>query len=1713
MDWTGITNENDFYSGYFFAEGLQGAINERLKAWAEAEEKAKAEAGERGEKTWAHSIPIALRQAARGIQEALDELERLKGESRLEAERSLNAKLLSIFGLPAPKKGKAGEIVVETLYPNGEDAMPLPLLGGLYVEGDASRPVLWVLEASALGQSDDDDDPLNWKVAEAEFTDLKLPEKPKVVTDRMAEARWLDLLSKEVFTCDHPPRWVILAAAKEWILIDSTKWSARSALRFNWMEIVSRRSVDVMNGCAALLSAESMSSVDGQVLLDTIDEAAHKQAYGVSESLKKSLRDAIELLGNEAAPQLINSTVNGKKVLQKDLADILTIECLRYMYRILFLLFVESRKELQYAPIENPAYATAYSFESLRDLELVPLVTDEDRNGRYLNDSIAKLFTFFGSGTLRDEERIGEQNSTAAAFEISPLRGALFDASRTPHLNAVVFTNKTLQAVIRKMSLSETGQGKGRRRVRTGRISYAHLGINQLGAVYEALLSYRGFFAKTDLYEVKKADAKENEFDTGYFVTADELDDYDEKEKVFVENEMGEKELKVYRKGTFIYRLTGREREKSASYYTPEVLTECVVEYGLKEYFETVIDKLPNDKAKAEKILSLKICEPAMGSAAFLNEAINQLSVKYMEHAQKAKGERLSMTEYRHELQRVKMYMADNCVFGVDLNPVAVELGEVSLWLNALSDDKFVPWFGLQLHAGNSLIGCRRTVYKREALLGVKGTDAAPIDLGPKPLSEHQIWQFLVPNPGMSNYKDADVKAVYPEEMKSLADRRKAFLKRISEKNIALMENLSKKAELLWQSWAKKLADLRGKTSDPYSIYGREARQALKLSYEKKNDLVEKIRTGDGSLKSGEYMRLKMAMNYWCALWFWPIDKAESFPTLDEFLADMGMLLSSEILNTASNSGDIAVDLFTSLTPAVQAEEDQSGRLNVSELELMCPNIAITEAVAKRYRFFHWPLVFADIFMPKSPAKAGFDLTFGNPPWRVPTWNSGAVIGDFIPSVLFRGESASKIRQTLLKKDGDDKTLLDRRPEIGRAWRSEFEEATGSQLYLGAEGNYPEIQGSSINLFKLFLPLAWRNASKDGVQGFVHPLTNFTETKGLILRKESYQRLRFLFQFLNELSLFPIDHHTKYAVAIYGRRDENVHAKAIMNVFHPKVIAETFASTDDSLALGIMDDKGNWNLKGQKDRLISLDGEALNVIGKVFSDSLSYPVLPNIHSESLLKVLGKFARVKKRIRNLGSDAYCISRMWDETEARKDGTIAEYPNKATRSPDDMGGLILNGPHLSVGNPFFKTPLPVCRHNLDWTCIDLEQILDDFVPRAKYEQNRSNVEYGRSQVICKWDGNIFDEQWRLFYRGMVPVDGERTLTGALYPPGVGCVNINNAIATKSVGDLLSLASSFPSIPLDAYVRQLGKMNLLPDLISNIPFVEYEIRKSAAFVRCLCLNCLTESYSDIWWNAFEASFPTQKWTQQHAGLNPLFFSELTQEWQRNCALRSDLSRRQALVELDVLTAQAMGLDLQDLLTLYKMRFRVLRSYEADTWYDQNGRIVFTPNSLGLAGVGLPRKKCASDAKDGITYRKGGYDVGPEGLGFEDIRDLKEGFVEKTYPDVSMTDTPVNRTVRYVAPFFKMDREKDYEIAWKVFEEKYGEVVLSDLPDEPEADAVEAEPEASASAEKPSSESAPKRRHGRAKKSAAAEAPQAAQEEEAPADPDADRQEAINF
>ena len=197
-------------------------------------------------------------------------------------------------------------------------------------------------------------------------------------------------------------------------------------------------------------------------------------------------------------------------------------------------------------------------------------------------------------------------------------------------------------------------------------------------------------------------------------------------EEVFVTEDdpvTGRRQRVLHPKGSFVFRLSGRDRQRSASYYTPEVLTRCVVRHTLAELFGLddhateggtmgIVARPGGDDAL--RILDLTICEPALGSGAFLNEAINQIAATYLAMRQVEVGESLDADTYLRELQKVKAHLALHQSYGVDLNATAVELAEVSLWLNAMYPGLKAPWFGMQLRHGNSLIGCRRAVWTAE---------------------------------------------------------------------------------------------------------------------------------------------------------------------------------------------------------------------------------------------------------------------------------------------------------------------------------------------------------------------------------------------------------------------------------------------------------------------------------------------------------------------------------------------------------------------------------------------------------------------------------------------------------------------------------------------------------------------------------------------------------------------------------------------------------------------------------------------------------------------------------------------------------------------------------------------------------------------------------------------------------------------------------------
>ena len=155
------------------------------------------------------------------------------------------------------------------------------------------------------------------------------------------------------------------------------------------------------------------------------------------------------------------------------------------------------------------------------------------------------------------------------------------------------------------------------------------------------------------------------------------------------------------------------------------------------------------------------------------------------------------------------MYIADRNVYGVDLNPVAVELAEVSLWLNTIYKGAFVPWFGTQLVCGNSLIGARRQTYTASKLQSGKWYDDAPVRIEPtedRSKGSARIYHFLVGDPGMANYSDKVIKSLEPDNIKLINNWRKEFNKPWDDEDIKMLKKLSDIIDSLWKETAELLA-------------------------------------------------------------------------------------------------------------------------------------------------------------------------------------------------------------------------------------------------------------------------------------------------------------------------------------------------------------------------------------------------------------------------------------------------------------------------------------------------------------------------------------------------------------------------------------------------------------------------------------------------------------------------------------------------------------------------------------------------------------------------------------------------------------------------------------------------------------------------------------------------------------------------------------------
>ena len=1583
MSFPSIINRGEFFSSHYLEAVIAGDLNDLRKQWdaLEGKDQQTARVGVRS----MASDYFAARAKVAGATDASF------------AQQGLTEKVLSALGFTVERQQLE-------LIRNTTDVVEVPTVATL----DTSTGLLALaLEATAGGSLDDILD-TNQNAELGKLTDPVVRQADKKSVFRVQPA------VNEVFSADEPPRFVIVVTGRFVILAERAKWAEGRFLAVDLdpaLERDDKKAKGELETIAALFSADALipggpsadpSESGGQSILDELTDKSQKHAVGVSKELRHGIRQSIELLANEVVEQRLNkglAVYSGENAID---AKDLTRQSLRWLYRLVVLLYAESRPELGVLPVSDEAYIAGYSLDRLRELTLVELDTEQSQQGSHLYDSLNMLFELVNAGRQEDDSVMplpfgaeldddAAEASTETYLQFPGLDAALFAPSATPLLNSVVLRNETVQKVLKLLTYTE---GKGKSGT-AGFISYAQLGINQLGAVYEGLMAYSGFFADEPLFEVAKGGDPEG---GTWMLPVDKADEYPD--DVFVTEKIeqtGHEQRVRHEKGSFVFRLSGRDRQRSASYYTPEVLTRTVVKHALAELLG-LDDYAPENGSsgitKAKQILDLTICEPALGSGAFANEAINQLAAEYLRRAQIEQEETLDPERYRVELQKVKAHFALHQTYGVDLNATAVELAEVSLWLNAMYPGLQAPWFGLQLRQGNSLIGCRRATWKANQLQDKpwantkKGQVQPPIDRKlNEPLDPDEIHHFLLPGHGwaaVAGRKEA--KELRPDEVESLKAWRKGVLAGPKPSDAVRLAELAAGVEAMWEVAADQISWVQNKLRRNMGVYGIEDDHVSEFTIGR-DDAEQLFRDVDAPLG-----RLRTLMDAWTGLWFWPLGSGQRPPTWNEWLQ-----VAEELIQPDERHGLTGqLDLFTDLQTIKDAEaKRQKGQASVNELRTSHGWLDVALSAAESEAAWHWDLEFSPVFK-----QGGFDLQVGNPPWVRPVWYEDMVLAEQDPwwGIADKAPAAAqKLRRS--------ENLVHETTQL--SYLAELASAEGIVEVLGSSIERPLLSGIQTNLYMVFMDTTWRHARSGGAVGLLHPESHFTDPKAATLRRETYERLRRHFDFVNELMLFEdVGHQKSYGIHCYGSQSE-VSFASISSIVHPSTADLSLVHDSQGTVPGYQYPEGGWDLRPHRSRVLTINEEVLADWARLFDE----PGTPFAEARMLRPIttadLEALSVLADQPTRLADHEYHWTSGWHEKSAKTEGTI----RWETKVPDSWDEVILQGPHFSVATPFNKQPNENCRSKGDYNIWDLENLPEHVIPRTNYQRASTPEQY--ESRLDRWNGEPYSDSWRVAYREMTQPVLERSLHASLIPPGP--TNVGTVI-TMSPGDeyfTALWAGLLASLPYDYFVKVSGTGHIKDYVARRFPVPSAPGLTNSVVSRSLLLNCLTADYAPIWNELHSDNWKGDEWTYSENVVRSL--QPERSAWSMSTPLRRDVDRRRALIELDALSAVMLGLTAEQLCAMYRTQFAVLRKYEYKMVFDAEGRKICGYHQ----SAGYRQSQLQDQAKNGELPKE-----------WKNLWKLYEQYEEDP--------ASVDWLGHYTAPFTRADRESEMTIAYNEFQRR---------------------------------------------------------------------------
>ncbi|BBH71844.1 restriction endonuclease subunit M [Actinoplanes sp. OR16] len=1636
MSFDSLTNRGEYLSAHYLAEVLPATIKSTLlKKWTEEERDGR-------------STPRTGFKGRR--RDYLDAKAELSDLELFDAERlrKLNLETLRGFGFdPKPqtltveRSGQEYEIPVAHLE-SGAGYSIVALHCGWAVDTDAAQDAT---EAGRLLE------PVTLDGGDTIETGAKL-------------ASWL-------FAATNKPRYVLLLNGGVVTLADSTVWGEGRYLSVSLDLAYGRNDDKELDVVAALFGSDSLRppAEGGTEQLAELVNGSRQHAVGVSSELREGLRVSVELIANEVLDQIRRAGYQPQDVMELDeLAKELGQESLRYLYRILFLLYAEARPELGVLPAKDREYIEGYSLARLGDLISRRLAPSSEDNF-HLYESLDLLFRMVNEGHRpRGSAQVGEKASEGVGLRFEPMKSDLFLPEKTKLIGRLIpqpgsdpddpdvpkldtrLRNKVLYQVLRRLMLS-----KGSKRGRGGFISYAQLGINQLGAVYEGLMSYTGFVATEQLYEVAKGGEPK---DGSWMIPASKADEYDD--SVFVLKEdpyTGIRSRIPYRPGQFVYRLAGRDRQTSASYYTPQSLTEVTVQLALKyriEEEQKVIDKEGlGDKTMARRLLDWTICEPALGSGAFLNEAINQVAAKYLELRQEELQVALDPEQYHLELQKVKAYIALHNSYGVDLNRTAVELAEVSLWLNVMHSGLEAPWFGLHLQRGNSLIGAGRRMYRPEQLSDKSWLTVAPQDkhFRDGTIDEGTIHHFLLPGDGWGAVAaEKEARALAPEAIERLKKWRAAMKRvpsakatRAKPSQVARLQALAGRVEYLWDLVQQRLALSEQEIRRDIKVWGADDVPAVDDAVPREKILADLTRPGT------PYWRLKTLMDVWCALWFWPIEKVglldgsddvrypartveityvREEPELEEpvtyEVTDIfGQVQPQQLSIPAKATGGTRkmtiahelsrqtpladLDGWLSFAEALIGRRDLDedtehffGRAfrslpELSEFEAQLDALVGVDSFWTLNERFPWLLTAEQI-----AGRQGFfhwELTFShafaNGGFDLQVGNPPWVRPDWREGdVLAEREPWFRLAE---KPPAEawaarkDTVLQD--GDLRRKFLTELTGVAGLVDFLTHPVSFPLLTGTRPDLYRAFACQVWRHTDPHGFAGLVHPDSHLVGAKETSLRTEAYRRMRVHGSFINvgNWAFDDAGRTLEFGVHIYGS-GRAVDFVHLSQLFAARTLADSLIHGGDGELPG-QKYHGDWDRRPHRSRIVPVNEDMLKQWKMLRGDVLTaVDATPLLFPITLDEQKAIEALAAYALRMSATDVN-ISGGYNETTAKQQGVIRYQVGR----PDGLDAVVLQGSHFGVATPFAKEPNDPFRNSKDWVGWSLVELPDRVVPRTTLALTEDEL-YSRSGQELWW-GRRSTEYYRLAWREMIdPKSTERSLFAALIPPGPSHIHAVRTLAMRSARDTCLVAGFWASLPLDYILRITGRghLDVADAKVMPAPQPDHPLA-TALLLRVLRLNCLTADYADLWAETFDFAYRADNWCAEWVDAPPL--GDVASAWNTATPLRGERERRAALVEIDALVAVWLGIGVDELIAVFRSRYPIIADREAQMWFDAAGRrIAADPYAFG-------HRQTKPDLEALMRYLENDGDAPvPEG---------------------------------YRAPFVKADRENEYRQAHAVF------------------------------------------------------------------------------